>query len=99
MTVVAEDYDESATMDEDAGMTGPGAPTPLTALEVCRAPLDLRRVCARRVSRFRVFNAQLTVRQSFRSGRRRTHETRYSIGYRWRVQHCRVGSLHTETQS
>lgn len=33
MTLVSEEYDESANMDE-SGMPGPGAPTPLTALEV-----------------------------------------------------------------
>lgn len=39
---MAEEYDE-AQMAEDGGMTAPGAPTPLSALEVC---LNERRMIA-----------------------------------------------------
>lgn len=30
-----EEYDESANMEDDSGIPNPGAPTPLSALEVC----------------------------------------------------------------
>lgn len=39
--MAAEDVDGSQTGLEDTGMGGPGAPTPLSALEVCMAIITI----------------------------------------------------------
>jgi hypothetical protein len=74
---MAQEYEEAQMAEE--GMTGPGAPTPLSALEV-------------RTYKCRVLSAPTN---DAILGNCWSDEAGYSIGCRWRLQHRRISGLHT----
>ena len=71
--------EEDQSQYEDGLAGGPGAPTPLSALDVCLEGPNI---------------PETTLIVS--TGSRRSYKTRHTAIRRRRVQHCRVGGIHTQ---
>lgn len=74
------EFDENV---DDGGMAAPGAPTPLSVLEV--------------VIRFFATVYDYLANPSL--GRQWSHEARHPADRGRRLQHCRVGGIHTEADA
>lgn len=84
---MAEEYEEEMNGEEDTGVTGPGAPTPVSALEVSTPVVPYRRW------------ASPSLPNAVHVGTCWPHKARLSTPHGWRLPNRRVRCLRTQAHA